>query len=255
VRDEEQAVVPRVFGGAAATTPRHLRHLIDDQQFSPVFQPIIDLRSNQTVGYEAFTRFHDGISPELRFAQARHAGLGLDLELAALEAVAEQAGDLPVAPYLSVNLSAAALGVDRLAEVLGPTDARPLVLELTEHEPVSDYAGVRSDLAALARTRKLNRPLRLAVVDAGAGAASLHLVGLLPGVIKLDHGLVSGLDHDPALRVLVTGLVRFADEIGADVVGEGIEVSEEATALRRLGVRYGQGYLLGRPMPIDETEP
>jgi EAL domain-containing protein (putative c-di-GMP-specific phosphodiesterase class I) len=93
--------------------------------------------------------------------------------------------------------------------------------------------------------------VRLSVDDAGAGFASLrHVVDLHPHFLKLDRSWVAGIDHDHARQALVAGLVGFAAQTGTEMIAEGIETFEEKHILERIGVRYGQGYLLGRPEPL-----
>jgi EAL domain-containing protein (putative c-di-GMP-specific phosphodiesterase class I) len=97
--------------------------------------------------------------------------------------------------------------------------------------------------------------VRIAVDDAGAGYAGLqHILSLRPDVIKLDLQLTRNVDSDPARRALSACLVKFADEIGAEVVAEGIETPAELDTLRTLGIRWGQGFYLGRPAPLAEAE-
>jgi EAL domain-containing protein (putative c-di-GMP-specific phosphodiesterase class I) len=88
----------------------------------------------------------------------------------------------------------------------------------------------------------------LAVDDTGAGFASLrHIIDLHPDYIKLDLGIVRGVDRDPSRAAMAEMLVRFADRLGIRVVAEGIETESERTALVALGAEWGQGYLFGRP--------
>jgi EAL domain-containing protein (putative c-di-GMP-specific phosphodiesterase class I) len=116
------------------------------------------------------------------------------------------------------------------------------VLEVTEHEAIGDYAELRSAIGAL------GSGVRVAVDDAGAGAANFsHLVELRPQFVKIDLGLVRGVDTDLARQALVVALLHFASATDCQVIAEGIEKDAERTTLRRLGVQLGQGYLLGRP--------
>jgi EAL domain-containing protein (putative c-di-GMP-specific phosphodiesterase class I) len=120
------------------------------------------------------------------------------------------------------------------------------VLELTEHTRVRDYQVLR-----LCLDRFRERGVRIAVDDAGAGYAGLqHILSLSPDVIKLDLQLTRNVDSDPARRALSACLVQFAREIGAEVVAEGIETPAELDTLRTLGIRWGQGFYLGRPAPV-----
>jgi EAL domain-containing protein (putative c-di-GMP-specific phosphodiesterase class I) len=112
---------------------------------------------------------------------------------------------------------------------------------------VVDYSALTEALDALRC-----RGVRLAVDDAGSGFSSLqHILNLKPDIIKLDRALVEAIDTDPARRALAGSLLTFANEIGAQVIAEGIENLREQTALRRLGIRYGQGFHLGLPGPMS----
>jgi EAL domain-containing protein (putative c-di-GMP-specific phosphodiesterase class I) len=216
-----------------------------------VFQPIVRLADGETIGFEALTRFHDGRSPDIRFAQAAAVGLGLDLEIETLRASLAASAGLPDGVFLSVNVSPAlVLNRTRLEATLRAA-TRPIVLEITEREPVIDYGALRSAIS------RIVAPLQWAIDDAGAGYASLrHIIELRPQFVKLDRELIAGIALDPARQALVAGLLHFSDALGTMLIGEGIETTAERIALRRLGVVAGQGWLLGRPARIDsETGP
>ncbi|MGZ8437517.1 MAG: EAL domain-containing protein, partial [Candidatus Limnocylindrales bacterium] len=218
---------------------------IDRAAFHPVFQPIIDLHSLGVIGYEALTRFDDGTAPDIQFASAAALGLGPDLEIATLRAALAAAAALPEVPWLNVNVSPALiLAGEPLRSVLRGFSGR-LMLEVTEHEVIADYAAFRSAVAALGPT------VQVAVDDAGAGFASLrHIVELRPQVVKIDRSLVAGIDADPARQALLAGLRHFANSQGCRLVAEGIETEAELSTLVGLDIHAGQGYLLGRPVPI-----
>ena len=134
---------------------------------------------------------------------------------------------------------------DRLAAILAGR-TRPIVLEITEHDAVGDYAAVRSAVA------ELGPDVRMAVDDAGAGAANFtHIVELSPDFVKIDVGLIRGMDQDLTRQALVVGLSYFAQAIEGWVVAEGIETEGERQALIDLGVSLGQGYLFGRPADVE----
>jgi EAL domain-containing protein (putative c-di-GMP-specific phosphodiesterase class I) len=212
-----------------------------------VFQAIAELASGEVVGAEALARFagEPRRSPDVWFAEAEEVGLGIELELAAVRAAVARFPDLPARAYLSVNVSPGAVVTGRVGEVVPGVAGERLVLELTEHARVADYDELVEALKPL-RTRGT----RVAVDDAGAGFAGLvHILRLLPDIIKLDIGLTRGIDHDPVRRALALSLVGFARDIGGTIVAEGIETAEELEALHHLGVTWGQGYFLARPGP------
>lgn len=221
-------------------------HLIDEilleGRYWPVFQPIRDLDSNQVVGYEALTRFDAPQTTQHLFAHASLVGRGSDLEIATLRAAIKATSHLPSDCWVSVNSSAALLAeTDAVATILGSLD-RPAVIELSEHELITDYKPI-------ARAMKRLGPGRtLAVDDAGSGFASLrHILEVRPAYVKMDIGLVQGAATDPTRRALVAGFVHFARDADFTLVAEGIENAEDPATLKGLGVALGQGYLLGRP--------
>lgn len=221
-----------------------LRRVIDESQFHPVFQPVLDLISGDVVGYEALTRFDDGVRPDLRFATAFEVGLGSELESVCAALALGEAQALPPDAWLSVNFSPSTV-IDGTAAATIASTSRQIVIEITEHIEIESYSAVRRAIAACA-------PARLAVDDAGAGFASLrHILELEPDVVKLDIALVSGIDHDPARQALVAGLCHFASRIGAMLIAEGVEEPGELEVLRDLGVGHVQGYLIGRPARVD----
>jgi EAL domain-containing protein (putative c-di-GMP-specific phosphodiesterase class I) len=245
----ELAVASRLLLGDGLADRRALRvervrieRLIDDEAFRPVFQPVADLATNRAIGYEALTRFDNGVRPDVMFQAAGRAGAGPDLEAATLAAALDASYALPAGPWLSLNVSAEFLVHDgRLATLLA-TRTRPIVLEITEHDAIGDYAAVR---AAVSR---LGPDVRIAVDDAGAGVANFtHIVDLRPDYVKVDRSLVQGLEHDLRRQALVASIHHFARATDAWIIAEGIEQVSERTVLEGLGIAFGQGYLMAPP--------
>ena len=81
-----------------------------------------------------------------------------------------------------------------------------------------------------------------------------ELLEIEPDYIKIDRTMVSGVDQDPARQDVLTALLQLADKMGAQVIGEGLDTLEELEMLGRLGIRFGQGWLFGRPTPLRATE-
>ncbi|WP_100501654.1 sensor domain-containing phosphodiesterase [Geodermatophilus chilensis] len=212
-----------------------------------LLQPIVDLASGTRVGAEALSRFPAGWgrTPDVVFAEAHSVGMGHALELQALERAAEHLDR--VGGYVAMNVSPATVLTPGCGALLHRLPLDRVVLELTEHDEVEDYDVL---LATLAPFRAAG--LRLAIDDVGAGFSSLrHIVVTSPDVIKLDRSIAAGVATDRVLATLVGSLVTFAHGSGARVVAEGVETAEDATALRALGVDYGQGWHFGRPGPPE----
>ena len=119
-----------------------------------------------------------------------------------------------------------------------------VVVEITEHDPVEDYAALNAALAPLRAAGA-----RIAVDDTGAGFASMrHVLELHPDIIKIDLAIVQGVDVDPGRGALAGMLASFAGALGILVVAEGVETPVQRDRLLELGVVLGQGDLLGRPV-------
>ena len=212
-----------------------------------VYQPIVDLRSHEVVGLEALARFHalPLRPPNEWFAEAVQLELGVQLELMAIRSAMAGLPQIPPDAYLSVNCSPRAAMSPELAEVLGGHATR-MVVEITEHEAIEDYALLAATLGDLR-----DRGLRVAIDDAGAGFASLrHTLLLRPDIVKVDTSLTRNIDGDRGKRALTSALVSFGDEMGMAIIAEGIETPEELETLVSLGVPFGQGFYLGEPGPL-----
>ena len=227
---------------------RTIRSVLEAQSFHPVFQPIVELASREVVGYEALTRFDSGQRPDLCFADAWSVGLGPELELATLGAAVDAAKGLRSGVFLGLNASPRLLAhAEQLRAVL-LSAGRPLVLEITEHETIDDYEALREAILTL------GRDIRVAVDDAGAGVANFgHIIDLRPDFVKLDISLVRRVNANLGRQAMVVGMRHFARTAGCRLIAEGVETAEEADTLTSLGVEFGQGYLFGRPEPVDAS--
>lgn len=225
--------------------PRLLGRACAGDGLQAVYQPLVDLSRGEVVGYEGLIRFPSlvGVSPDRWFAAARAHGCEDRLEAAALSSVLAARPSLPPDLLLSVNVSPTTLASPLIARALAREPSlEGLVLELTEHSPVDCYA----DLSRLLN-RHRERGALVAIDDAGSGYAGLaHILELRPSVLKLDRSLVEGVDRDEAKRVLIEMLGLYAGHLDAMVLAEGIETIDELETLRGLGVRLGQGWVLGR---------
>jgi EAL domain-containing protein (putative c-di-GMP-specific phosphodiesterase class I) len=212
----------------------------------PVFQPIVALATGHVAGYEALSRF-PGLGdrdPGSVFAQARRCGMASELESAAIRVALRAAKRRPKGTWLALNVSPEALASGAVSREL-PGDLNGIVVEITEHELVTDDEAFETTLAELRA-----RGARIAVDDAGSAYAGLqHIVRLQPEIIKLDRTLVAGVRSRPDKAALIDCFVGFAQRTGALVCAEGIESLDDLAVLADLDVSYGQGFALARPSP------
>lgn len=227
-----------------------------------VFQPIVELSTGRVLEYECLFRPHMptvqasiGAIVQAAIDTSRSAELDdfvLEAVLARIEAALSTTslGERPL--RFAVNLTPAALQDERfdarrLAARIRSAGLVPsqLTFEVTEQQAVPDVVPLRRRLSALRRVG-----FGFAIDDAGAGYASFALIAALrPSQIKIDRDIIHGISADDAKQALVDAFVSFARRIGARLVAEGIETHRDLAVLRRLGVAFGQGYLLGRPKP------
>ncbi|BFM08475.1 sensor domain-containing phosphodiesterase [Halioxenophilus aromaticivorans] len=239
-------VIEKDIGGLRGYARKHrlIKNVIDESQFFPVFQPIFDLQSNQVSGFEALTRFiaKPRKTPEHWFQEASNVGLQQDLEMAALTAAMEALPG-PLKHSISVNLSPESLMGNQQSILQALPRDQTLVIEITEHDVIEDYALVNRALALFRE-----KGIKLAVDDVGAGFACLkHILLLKPDIIKIDQAIVKSIDGNRDAQAITRAMVTFAQEIQCDVIAEGVETAEELACLKQLGVAKGQGFLLGVP--------
>ncbi len=222
------------------------------RRFQTLYQPIYELRTGELLAVEALTRFdaEPVRAPDLWFAAARAAGLGVELELAAIASALEHSGGLPEHVDLSLNASPSTMADPRLVELLTATPRR-ITIEVTEHLGVENYDDFARTIATLRATGA-----RIAVDDAGAGVASLrHIVHIAPNIIKLDISLTQGVSDSPLRLALAASLIEFAQQTGALLLVEGVEDVADLRTWSRLGAHGVQGFLVGRPstLPVPVT--
>ncbi|WP_018410545.1 EAL domain-containing protein [Methyloversatilis thermotolerans] len=230
-----------------------LRALLDGRALGMVYQPIVRLDEGSVMAHEALVRGPEGGTlhlPSLLFATAREIGLEAELELACVEAAVRHF-DVAAPGELYVNCSAgtlrrlAAEGCVELLALLSRHALSPsrLVLELTEHERVTEIDALRGAVSRLAALG-----IGFAIDDFGDGRSSLRLWSeLAPPRVKLDRYFAHDIHLDARRVEAVRAVVQLARAFGAELVAEGIERPAELAVLRDLGVHCGQGYLFGRP--------
>lgn len=240
---------------ATHLSPRHSGQLVrrviaDPSRLTALFQPIVSLETRRIVGFEALARLATDLehAPVAMFRRAHALGLGPEIEALAVRRALDVAtsADFTADAFLSVNVSPLVVDHSALWEVLRGRDLSRLVLELTEDDAVEDYPALRR-----AMRRYLGLGVRFAIDDAGAGFASMrHLTELWPAFFKLDALLTRRLGRDVRRQALVRALAMLATDVGATLIVEGVERTEDLLHLAetRLPLLV-QGYAIARPGP------
>ncbi|HEY6148309.1 MAG TPA: EAL domain-containing protein [Thermoanaerobaculia bacterium] len=237
-----------------------LQDAIARRDISPVFQPVFDLQTGEMIGMEALSRGPRGSefeSGETLFSLAERTELLVPLERVCRQRSLEAAAGANSDRQIFINLSPAAasdpeflgpLFLDQVAACgLAP---HRIVLEITERT-YAVYEGLFREV--LSRFRQQN--FRIAVDDVGTGYSNLtSLAEIEPDYLKFDNVFVRGIDRRRTKQDLLEALMSFARKMKTKVIAEGIETREELKVLQSLGVPYGQGFLLARPMPIADIE-
>jgi diguanylate cyclase (GGDEF)-like protein len=257
-RTDVQVYDPKLHGVADDERPAEelasaVDQIVDRRLLTPVYQPVFALSDGACVGFEGLIRPQEGAgfrNAGALFVAAEAVNRTVELDLAAVRALAGAARELAPAHYLAVNLSprtleAAAFNPHEVLALLAQAGIEPrrLVVELTEREAVEDYDLLARNLAVFRRVGA-----RIAADDVGAGNAGLQLLSRIEfDIIKIDLSLVqSGAVLAPS-RAVLRALIEMADRRGAATVAEGIETPIQLETVRDLGIQVGQGYLLGVP--------
>ena len=236
-----------------AEARRRVEELAVEGSIHIVFQPIVDLATTKVIGYEALARFPGdaSVSPRTWFAEAAEVGLLLEIEMTAIREALAKLERLPSDAFISVNVSPATAGSEEFRDVLGSVDPKRVVLEITENAAAGDYEEVSEAVGAL---RAIG--VRIALDDTGSGTVSFNsLFDVHADIIKIDIDVTHGIASDPMKEAMAAALKALADRLGAMSLAEGIETEEELNLLRGVGVQAGQGYLFGRPEPVDDQAP
>jgi len=220
-----------------------------DFDFTMAFQPIVDVSTRTIFAHEALVRGLNGESAasvlSLVTAENRYS-----FDQACRVKAIEWAARLQIPAKLSINFLPNAVyepaACIRLtlatAEKCGFPVER-IMFEVTEDEQSKDLGHLKK----IYDDYKL-RGFTTAIDDFGSGYAGLGmLAAFLPDIIKVDMGLIRGIDRDAVKRTIVKGLLLIASELGVRVIAEGVETVEEYRVLMGMGVVLYQGFLFARP--------
>jgi len=242
---------------------RDLRGAVGTEQLFMKYQPIVDLASDEIVGFEALMRWEHPvkgpIAPDVFIPLAEQTDLISALgEFAIHQATAEAVSWVTSSgrtPYVSVNLSTNQFRDPNLMALVDGAlatsglAANRLILEITERAALANTAQTTAVLAHFER-----RGVRLALDDFGTGYSSLsHLTRLHPHIIKIDRSFIIAADHDVASRALLKAIISLGRQLALTVLAEGVETEAQLRYLSELGCELGQGYLFAPALSVREV--
>ncbi len=230
-----------------------LQEIVYNRQVWTAFQSIVEIETRQVMGWEGLSRGPRGSDVELPmvlFGRAARYGLIEELERSCRRQAfvdwevfgAPGRLFLNTVPATVRDTSFLGRGVlDYLGPRLSP---RFVTLEITERQVIENLNLYREAMQAF-----LDLGFSFAIDDLGSGYSGLETVAALkPSYLKIDMGLVRDVHQKKVTQQVVKAILEMGVGVGATVIAEGIQTREEADALRALGVRFGQGYLFGRPL-------
>ena len=256
VYDPEQAISASSLGELA-----DLRKAILERQFSMVYQPKLDLKSNHICGAEALIRWHHPvrgfIPPDQFIPMAEESGLITSLtewvmETAIKECARWRENGIPIG--VSVNVSARDVLEVRFINALKEIAKTQLIpiesvtLEITESAVMDDP---QRSYEALSEIH--NAGWRLALDDYGTGYSSLAYLTRLPvNELKIDQSFIRNMQQEGSTERIIRSTITLGHELDLEVTAEGIENEEIKSRLVQMGCDTGQGYGISKPLPGDK---
>jgi diguanylate cyclase (GGDEF)-like protein len=238
---------------------RDLAAAIGTDALCPWYQPILDLRKQQVVAFEALARWSHptlgNIPPDRFIPIAEDCGLIRQLSEHLLRIACHDAEAWPKGVILSFNVSPEelndrTLGL-RILSILAETGLSPhrLEIEITESALVRDLDAAQDVLGSLREAG-----VQIALDDFGTGYSNLyHLRNFKLDKIKIDRSFVQAMDTEPESAAIVRALIGLGIGLGLTITAEGIECDEQRQALVDQGCQQGQGFLFSPAVPAAET--
>lgn len=233
---------------------QQLIQIVNQRELSSLYQPIVDMQDNRIIGYEALIRGPaDGYfnAPINLFGAASQYGMLSALEMLAQEISVKHFSQLKLDGKLFLNISPNTLQEmsfheNETLDIIHQfgLNADQTVIEISEQYPLHDYETIK-------KATRLYKQLgfQLAIDDLGAGYAGLRSWSeICPDYVKIDRHFITGIQADQVKQDFVRSIIDISNSLNCRIIAEGLETQEELETICRMGIRYVQGYLLGRPL-------
>jgi EAL domain-containing protein (putative c-di-GMP-specific phosphodiesterase class I)/GGDEF domain-containing protein len=238
-----------------------LQELILKEDIRTLFQPIVSLGARTTLGYEGLSRGPEGTeyeSPYMLFDVATDSDLLFELDRLCRRKTLVAAQKIDPKSKIFINLLPMTMRDpefqgERMLDFLAEQQLEPsrIVFEITERLAIQNY-----DLFLEAMETFTDMGFEMAIDDMGAGYSGLEkIVRLRPRYLKFDSLMVRDIHTSFVKREMLKAIQTLAMNVGADVIAEGVERTEELETLMELGIAYGQGYLFAKPAPEPIAPP
>jgi len=240
-----------------------LKKALDEERLHVEYQPIYDVHNRTIVKFEALARWvedNQNISPFEFIPIAEELGYISQLGNLILKKVCNDIQSMKALGFekivISVNRSIEELLNENIdnCSILNQLDqsgltTQDVIIEITESIPLEDKPQVQELLASLRK-----RGLKLALDDFGTGFASFsNLMKNTVDLLKIDRTFIRDIESDKNNAVLVESVNMLANQLGLDVIAEGVETKEQLELLESMGCRYIQGYYISKPVPFDNA--
>ena len=250
-----------------------LQQALENQEFVPYYQPIINLKTRNLVGFEALVRWQNPrrglVAPEEFITSMETTGLIVPTGIVVLQQACQQLyiwqtqkqAELTMSVNLSVRQFASPTLLTDIDYVLAETKINPthLKLEITE-SAIVDNTELAIDLIRELRSRNI----QISIDDFGTGYSSLGYLYSFPVDnlkidrsfvnLKIDRAFINQIQPEERKSYVVDTIVALSKHLGLSVTAEGIETDQQLKWLNYLGCEFGQGYLFSRPLSADEIE-
>lgn len=252
--------------GERRNLEKALRHALEKEELELYYQPVVNAVSRRICGFEALARWPEGpggkpVSPGKFIPVAESAGLIGELGEWVLRTAAAQTAKWVAEGYtdlrVAINVSASQFQHSDFSASITETLkrhgevslGRNLAVEITESLLIDNRDTMREALMRLSEAG-----ITLYLDDFGTGYSSLAYLHTLPfNVLKIDQTFTQRLGTDPRSLAMVQTILAFAKTLGIETIAEGVETEDQLKIVRELGCNLVQGYLTGRPLPVEEA--